>query len=63
MSRGVGSAAGSFSVGVGAGGKGEEAAAGDLHGSWAAKRALKEKEKSATKAFTGKRIQFGDDDD
>eukprot|EP00903_Cladosiphon_okamuranus_P006396 g6261.t1 len=38
---------------------GEEA----LHGSWAAKRALKEKEASATAAFSGKRITFGDDDD
>lgn len=34
----------------------------DLHGSWAAKRALKEKEASATKAFSGKRTTFGDDD-
>lgn len=34
----------------------------DLHGSWAAKRALKEKEASATKAFSGKRITFNDDD-
>lgn len=35
----------------------------DIHGSWAAKRALKEKEASATKAFSGKRIMFDDDDD
>ena len=34
----------------------------DLHGSWAAKRALKEREASATKAFSGKKITFGDDD-
>lgn len=34
-----------------------------LHGSWAAKRALKEKEASATAAFSGKRTTFGDDDD
>ncbi|CAN0388098.1 unnamed protein product, partial [Ectocarpus sp. 12 AP-2014] len=34
-----------------------------LHGSWAAKRALKDKEASATKAFSGKRTTFGDDDD
>lgn len=34
-----------------------------LHGSWAAKRALKEKQASATAAFSGKRITFGDDDD
>lgn len=45
------------------GGDGNGAHGGeDLHGSWAAKRALKEKEASAAKAFSGKRITFDDDD-
>ncbi|CAB1107312.1 unnamed protein product [Ectocarpus sp. CCAP 1310/34] len=75
--RGGGGGAGrGGSGGAGRGGSGGSSGSGDredsrggtaggeaLHGSWVAKRALKDKEASATKAFSGKRITFGDDDD
>lgn len=56
---------GTAGSGLGGGAEGTRAKSdeGTLHGSWAAKRALKEKEASATTAFSGKRIQFDEDDD
>ncbi|CAM9128346.1 unnamed protein product [Chrysoparadoxa australica] len=44
------------------GSAGGGAAEGPLHGSWAAKRAMKEKEKKAVGVFTGMRTTFGDSD-
>lgn len=67
--RGSGARAGGAGGGGGGGNSNREDSRGGsiggeaLHGSWAAKRALKEKEASATSAFSGKRTTFGDDDD